>query len=460
MLEGQDRLDKIGELSREQAEIFQERNPKSLEWCRRAVNASMPMGVATNVSTLYPYPLFIEHGEGAYLYDVDGHKLLDYGGGFGAMPFSFSHPKVVEALVEQAKLGTHYGTSTTAVVLWAEHVCSRFGLDWVRFSASGTEATMDAIRLARAYTKRIKVGKVEGAYHGSHVDALVSINQPLGDDAGTDTHPASRPGDESIPMTAVEQIVVIPYNNLEVAEEMLRKEDLACLLIEPILFNVGHISPEGDYLAELRRLCDETGTLLIFDEVKTAATVAWGGAEELYGVKPHIKCFAKTVCGGLAGGAFGDTDGKTFSLIEEFKMMHVGTLSGNPLTAAAGYAALHDVLVPEAYDGFNQHGLELAEGLQEVIEEYDLKAYVTHLGAKGCIVWSDHRLKDFRDYIRNFDGEIAFLAWLYFLNKGLFLAPGHDEQFTFGVAHGGLEAHFFIEVFRDFVEFAREAGVL
>jgi glutamate-1-semialdehyde 2,1-aminomutase len=446
----------IKELVSEQTQHFVDHNPESLRWCRRAVDASMPLGAPTNVSALDPYPLFIDRGAGAYVTDVDGNVRSDYNSGYGALPVGHAHPQIADAVSKQVLKGTHFGTSTENAVLWAEHLCQRFGLDWVRFSASGTEATMDAIRLARTATGCLRVIKCEGAYHGSHADALVSINQPLTEAAGPDEAPNARSGDDSIPQRIVDEtMIVVPFNDLAAAERAISLPDVACMIVEPIMFNVGHIHPQEGYLQGLRTACDRHGVKLIFDEVKTGATIAYGGAEELFGVKPHIKCFAKSICGGLPGGAFGDTDGQMFSLIESMRMMHVGTLAGNPLTAAAGLAALTQVLTPEAYPRLQAHADELASGLSEVIARYHLPAYVTHVAAKGCLVWADHQLRDFRDYQRSFDADIAFLAWLFLLNKGIFLAPGHDEQFTFGVAHTSVEAQHFIEAFTAFAEYTR-----
>ena len=458
-MSSEERSARIAELVAEQAERFGTRNLNSLELCRRAVAASMPLGAATNVSALYPYPLFIAHGHGAYVTDVDGNVYCDYNGGYGALPCGHSHEKIVAAVQAQAAQGTHFGTSTEAVVRWAEHLCQRFGLDWVRFSASGTEATLDSIRLARTATGRRRVIKCEGAYHGSHGDVLISINQPPDEFSGPDENPVARPADDSVPQALVHNVIAVAFNDLEGAQRAIAADDVACMIVEPIMFNVGHVGPLPGYLQGLRDACDAHGVKLIFDEVKTGATVAYAGAEELFGVRPHIKCFAKSICGGLPGGAFGDTDGSMFSLIEEIRMMHVGTLSGNPLTAAAGYTALAEVLTPEVYPRLQAHADLLARGLEEQIARHQLAAYVTHVGAKGCIVWADHQLRDFRDYNRSFDADIAFLAWLYLCNEGIFLAPGHDEQFTFSVAHGDGEAALFVAAFARFADYLAAHGL-
>jgi glutamate-1-semialdehyde 2,1-aminomutase len=451
----------IRRLIEAEAATFTARNKRSAEWCHRAVYSSMPLGAPTNVCMLNPYPLLMKRGKGAHIKDADGHTLIDYNGGYGALPCGHAHPAILKAVRAQISKGTHYGTLTEPVTLLAEHVCQRFSLDWVRFSASGTEATMDAIRLARAHTGRSLVVKCEGAYHGSHVDAMVSINQAADGNEGPDDDPHPRPADESIPQRAVEGVLVVPFNDLGAAQRAISSGDVACMIVEPIMFNIGHVAPAQGYLEGLRQACEESGALLIFDEVKTAPTIAYGGAEELYGVKPHVKCFAKSVFGGFPGGAFGGTDksGETFNVIQDFHMLHVGTFSGNPVSASAGLAALTQVLTEEGMEGLHAHGEHLAHGLRGVIAAHHLPAYVTHVGAKGCLVWSDHELRDFRDYDRSFDGEIAYLAWLRLLNNGIFLPPGHDEQWTHSVAHTEADADAFIAAFDAFADFAVAEGL-
>lgn len=312
---------------------------------------------------------------------------------------------------------------------------------------------MDAIRLARAHTKRTRILKIEGGYHGSHEAALVATNMPLDGSEGPDDAPAPRFFSEGLSPRLADEVTPIPFNNVAVAERELAKGDVACVIVEPILFNVGAIFPAKGYLESLRELCNANGTLLIFDETKTGATVAYGGAEELFGVTPDIKTLGKGIGGGLPVGALGDTDGQLRSLIEDWHVPHLGTFSGNPLTAAAGLAGL-EVLSRESYQGLNDHYLYLKKGLDEVIAEYELPAYVVGCGGKGCIVWAEEpKLVDFRDYRRRFDTRVAFLAWLYLVNRGVFLAPGHDEQWTHSIAHGNAEADLFVSVFD---QFARE----
>jgi glutamate-1-semialdehyde 2,1-aminomutase len=460
----------IADLTRQEFSVFEQRTPRSKAATQNAVEV-MPLGAPTNVCSLYPYPLHIERGQGVTLTDIDGNEYIDFGLGYGSLPFGHANPHVIKAAYEQMQKGTHFGAVTGAVVDYAEHLCHRFGLNWVRFSASGTEATMDAIRLARAKTRRNFVIKFEGAYHGAHADTFISINQDLTPQMGSDEHPVGVITDDSFPASVTENVRIVPFNDLQAVEAALALDDVACLIAEPVMYNVGAIEPGADgarrptreqgaaYLQGLRDLCDRYGALLIFDEVKTGATIAYGGASEYYGVTPHIKTFAKTIAGGFHGGAFGDTDGSTFETIEQSDMFHVGTLSGNPITAAAGLAALH-VLDYPAYDTIEGFGQYLEQGLQRIINEYKLPAYIVRQGAKSCIVWSDVQLSNFRNYSRHFDNDISMLCWAFMVNRGIFFSHGGDEQMTFSVYHKQEHAEKFLDVFEEFAQLLNEQGLV
>lgn len=439
-------------------ELFQRRNPRSYDlFC--ASYDHLPGGVISGVSVLDPFPIAVDRGEGAYVWDVDGHRYVDYNNAFGSTVHGHAHPAVVAAIKRQAEQGTHFGVMTPVAERWANHLCRRYGLSWVRAVASGTEATMDALRLARAFTGRVKIAKIDGGYHGAHPDALVSTCLPLdGSEGPDDDRPAARFFGKGVSPRLLDEVVVLPFNNLDAAERELAAGDVAALIVEPILFNIGAIFPQPDYLEGLREICNHTGTLLIFDETKTAATAAYGGAEELFGVTPDIKTLGKGVGGGLPCGVIGDTSGKLRTLVEEWQAPTLGTFSGNPLTAAAGLAALTEVLTPEAFVGLNLHYHDLSGKLEQVIAEFDLPAYVVGVGAKGCVVWADPaggKLRDHRDYQRRFDMELGYLAWIWLMNRGLFMCPGHDEQWTASVFHGTEEADLFANGIRELAQALR-----
>lgn len=308
---------------------------------------------------------------------------------------------------------------------------------------------MDAIRLARGYSGRVKVAKIEGGYHGSHEVALVSPNLGFDGSEGPDEQPASRPFGQGLPPRVLEEVIVLPFNDLAAAERVLSQGDIAALITEPILFNVGAIFPQPGYLQGLRDLCDRYDSFLIFDETKTAATVAYAGAEDLFGVTPHIKTLGKALGGGLPMAALGGSDPRLYDLIEEDKVPHLGTFCGNPLAAASSLAAL-ELLDHEAYQYLDQHGKLLKSLLDQIIDHYQLPAYVVQAGAKGSMVWAkEPELSDFRDYRRRFHFDLGFLAWLYLKNRGVFLAPGQDEQWTHSIAHSDEDAQLFAAIIEE-----------
>jgi glutamate-1-semialdehyde 2,1-aminomutase len=430
---------------------FLETHAESRRLYERAYQV-MPDGVPSGVCVVDPFPMAVARGDGARVWDIDGNEYVDYHNGFGTSVFGHAHPAITAAIQEQAARGTHFGAMTEAAEQWASTMCQRYGLHWLRFHSSGTEAVADAIRLARAASGKQKVVKVEGCYHGTSEPALVSNSWEHATDALLPGQmPTPAPNSKGLSSGVAEDLVIVPFNDLERVEEALKDGEVGTFLLEPVLFNVGAIFPEPGYLEGLRELCDRYDTLLIFDEVKTGVTVAWGGAEELFGVRPDLKVFGKGIGGGLPVGAVGDCRGDMRQLVEDWEVPLGGTFSGNPLVATAGQVALTEVLVPEAYGQMQAHLERLTAGLKDVISEYQLPAYVIGAGAKGCVVWAgEEHLRDLRDYCVRFDGEVADTLWLYLVNRGLFLAPGQDEQWTHSIAHGDAEADLFISLMRAF----------
>lgn len=430
---------------KEEVEALESKTQRSRDLVTRAVEP-MPRAVPTTVYSLSPYPIAIQRGRGAHLFDLDGNRYVDYAAGFGVSLWGHANPRITERIQKRAADGVHFGALSEEMTLWAEMLRARFSLDWIRISNSGTEATMDAIRLARARTGRDQVAKISGAYHGSHDIALISANypKPEGDEA-------VRLWGKGIPESTIENTHVLSFNDLEGARNALLSREVACLILEPILFNVGAIWPEPGYLEGLRQLCDETETVLIFDETKTGMTVAYGGAETLFGVQPDLKTSGKGIGGGLACGLLGGTESWGYDMIQDGDMVHLGTFPGNPLLAAAGIASL-EVLDRAAYETLENHRLMLHRGMEEIIEEFSLPAYSIGAGAKNCLVWSETELKNYNDYIDNFQGDEALLLWFWMVNRGIWLAQGQDEQTTHTVAHGQKEGELFLENLRSFAK--------
>ena len=426
------------------------RTPKSRVMFERA-RSTMPLGVASSFQAAEPYPVYLARGEGAQVWDVDGTRYVDFHNGFGSMAVGHAHPKVAEAIERAARTGTHFAVTTDATVLLAEELCRRFGLDRVRFTNSGTESTMDAIRVARAATGRDVVVKVEGSYHGHHDAVMFSVAPSLqlvtqADDTGMQP-PASR----GIPRAAAALTTVVPFNNLDAVEDVFsrRAEDIACFILEPVMMNIGIVLPRPGYLEGLRRLCTRYGVVLIFDEVKTGVTIAAGGATERFGVQADLVCLAKSIGGGVPTGAFGGR-AELMDLIGD-GVAQQGTFNGNPLAAAAGLAALTEVLTPDAYLHLGQLGKRLAEGCAAAIRRSGLAAHVVDLGCKGCVSYRAEPLVDYRSFLET-DAQLFEASWVWLLNRGIFMTPGNEEQWTLSVQHEDRHIDRFVEAFGDFCD--------
>ncbi len=294
----------------------------------------------------------MREGKGSRLWDVDGHEYIDYLVGFGCMVQGHAHPAIVSAVQEQVTKGTQFCEPVEDDVVVAEELARRWDLPKWRFVNSGSEATMDAIRMARAQTGRDTILKIFGSYHGHHDYVMVSVFIPL-DDIGARDDYKSVPYGSGIPDCVAEMTVPVPFNDADAMERRIERliaegRAPACVIMEPIMMNLGVILPEPGYLERVRKITRRHGIVLIFDEVKSGLTVAPGGATEHYGVKPDLVTLAKCMAGGLPCGAIGGTD-EAFEVVENDAVWQVGTYNGNPLTMAAARATLFEVLTPDAY---------------------------------------------------------------------------------------------------------------
>jgi len=424
------------------------RTPRSRELFERA-RASMPMGVASSFQAADPYPIYLARGRGAEVWDVDGHGYVDFHNGFGSMAVGHAHPKVVEAIERAARHGTHFATTTETTVAVAEELCRRFRLDRVRFTNSGTEATMDAIRVARGATGRDLICKIEGSYHGHHDAVMFSVTPSLDLLAEEQKSGNQGPASKGIPAAMAAWTLAVPYNDLAAVERLFtrRADELACFIIEPVMMNIGIVLPRPGYLEGLRELCTRHGVVLIFDEVKCGATIAAGGATERFGVQPDLACFAKSITGGVAAGAFGGR-AELMDTIGE-GVAQQGTFNGNPLAAAAGLATLTEVLTPDAYEHFKRIGSRLADGCQRAITENGIPAHVVDLGCKGCVSYRPEPLVDYRSFLET-NADLFDASWAWMVNRGVFLTPGNEEQWTLSVQHDDTHIDRFVEVFSEF----------
>ncbi|HZL54076.1 MAG TPA: aspartate aminotransferase family protein, partial [Solirubrobacteraceae bacterium] len=377
-------------------------------------------------------------GEGPRVRDVDANQYWDFHNGFGSMVQGHAHPAIVEAVRARVALGTHFAAVTEDTIVVAEDLKARFGLPRWRFVNSGSEATMDAIRIARGLTGRDTIVKIFGSYHGHHDAVMVSIGVPY-DNIGDRENLASLPYGAGIPADVVALTIPVPFNDAPAMERRiarLEKEGRkpACVIMEAAMMNLGVVLPEPGYLEEVREITARHGIVLIFDEVKTGLAIAAGGATERFGVKPDMVTLAKTLGGGLPSGAIGGTE-EVMAVVEDGSVYQVGTYNGNPLAMAAARASLEQVLTPEAYRHLDALNDRIVSGCEAVIERYQLPGYAIGAGSKGCVTFSTQKIVDYESFKANQDIPVTELAWLWNMNRGIYMTPGREEEWTLSVTH-------------------------
>ena len=396
----------------------------------------MPMGTASNSRMYDPYPLFIARAEGSRVWDVDGNEYIDHNLSFGALVVGHRHPVVMGAVDAQLSAGTMYGMSHAVESDLAEEICRRYPfLDRARFSNSGTEATLHALRLAKAYTGRPKIVKMEGGYHGLHDAVMISV-KPTDKEWGAPNMPTPVPACAGVNIDEDSNTLVAQFNDLESLENALREhpDQVAAVILEPVMMNVGVLQPKEGYLQGVRDLCSRYGALLIFDEVKTSS-MSYGGAAEYYGIVPDIICLSKSIGGGFPLAAFASTS-KIMQVIETRKMMHAGTYNANPVVVAAGLAALRDVLTPETYPAMRAMSDRLADGYREILNAAGVPGTVTNAGVNGAVTFGvNSSVSNYREWTK-MNTEMWQCFWFGMVNRGVIAQPyWWDEQWTISVAH-------------------------
>jgi glutamate-1-semialdehyde 2,1-aminomutase len=441
--------DRVAALAERQRAIYRERTARSGELFARASRV-MPGGVPSSFQRNDPWPVYLERGEGARVWDVDGSEYVDFHNGFGVMCVGHANPVIAAAVKAQMDGGTHFAAPTDGSIVVAEELRRRWGLPQWRFTNSGTESTMDAIHLARGLTGRDVIVKIEGSYHGHHDAVMVSVKPPP-ELMGDRDRPTAVPYGRGYPAHTSELTRPVPFNDADALAALLEELSgrVAAVILEPAMMNINIVRPVDGYLAAVRELTREHGVQLIFDEVKTGAAIAAGGATELFGVQPDMVCLAKAICGGLPGGAIGMTS-ELAALIESGTVRQVGTFNGNPLVMAAAQAALCEVLTGEAYAQLNRANELVMSGCERVIAEYGLPAHTVGMGSKGCVVFATEPVREYRDYLTKIHHELTNLAWLYHMNNGIFMTPGEDEQWTLSVLHTDADLQRYVEVFELF----------
>ena len=418
----------------EQEKIFVERQPESARMAGLASH-SLAGGVTSSWQITIPQAVWLSHGKGSKIYDVDGNEYVNLHGGYGAALAGHAHPAMVEAVRGQVGLGTHFAQPTRSAVAVGEELTRRFGLPLWRFANSGTEATMDAVHLMRAITGRDLIIKVEGCYHGHHDSVQVSVT-PEAEEVGPADDPAQVPGSAGIPEAIMRLTLVATFNDLGSVKRLLEQHpgQVAGMIIEPVMMNAGIIEPEPGYLQGLKDLLHAHGALLTFDEVKTGLTAGPGGVTQRTGVTPDIICLAKAIGGGVAIAAIGGS-AEVMEHVANADYEMVGTFNGNPLAIAACRAMLTEVATPDAYQRIDQLREQAVAGIEREIARTGLQAHVVAVGAKGCVVFSPEPVRNYRGFL-GIDDRYSHAHWLFQHNGGVFLPPwGKIEQWLISVQH-------------------------
>jgi glutamate-1-semialdehyde 2,1-aminomutase len=382
-------------------------------------------------------PVFMHAGAGAYIEDVDGNRYVDWVMSWGPLLFGHADHDTLEAIVDAAERGTTFGAPTEAEVeLAAEIVEAVPSVEKVRLVSSGTEAAMSTVRLARAFTSRDRILKFSGCYHG-HVDALLAS-------AGSGLATLGIPSTPGVPTRVTEHTIVAPYNDVDATAEAVARygEGLAAIIVEPVAGNMGVVPPERGFLTALRRLCDGSGALLIFDEVISGFRVARGGAQELYGVHPDLTILGKIVGGGLPLAAFGGRADVMDRLSPRGDVYQAGTLSGNPLATAAGLSALRRLRDDDVYRGLEGKAARLEAGIGP-------HGRVQRVGAMATLFMAEEAVRDFDDAQRA-DTERYGALFRHLLARGIYVAPSQFECMFVSLAHGDEEIDRTIEAVGNF----------
>jgi glutamate-1-semialdehyde 2,1-aminomutase len=413
---------------------FEKRTPKSAEAHKKNLKR-IPLGVASNYRAYDPYPIFVQEGKAGRFRDLDGNEYIDHNLCFGAVMAGHCHPAVMKAVEKRLSTGTMFGMPHNMEWELAEEICSRFPIEMCRFGSSGTEATMHSIRLARAATGRDKIIKFEGGYHGLHDSVLVSV-KPHAPEFGDVDNPVSVPGGLGVPKASIANVPIATFNDLNTVERRFKENpgQIAAVILEPIMMNVGMCMPKPGFLEGLREICTKNGALLIFDEVKTGAKLGWGGASEYFNVKPDMICLAKSIGGGLPLAAFG-TSKSVMDLISQHKVFHGGTYNTNPVSMAAGLATFREVLTRENYAHVEKLSHKLAVGYRHTIAKTGLQAYIALAGANGALMLFEKEIVNYRDWT-TVDTDLWRHYWFAMVNRGVMPQPyWWDEQWTISVQH-------------------------
>jgi len=408
---------------------------RSKEYFKRALK-SIPGGVNSPVracKAVKSDPIFFERGEGAYLIDVDGNRYIDYVCSWGPLILGHAHPEVIGSIYFASKKGTSFGAPTWQEVELAELIKNSIpSIEKIRLVNSGTEATMSAIRLARAYTGRKKIIKFEGCYHG-HVDSLLVR-------AGSGLATFGIPATPGVPEELTSHTLSLPFNDFSAVEKAFLEygKEIAAVIVEPIPGNMGVVLPENGFLEFLREITQKYKALLIFDEVITGFRIGPSGAQGKYGINPDLTCLGKIIGGGLPVGAYGGKE-EIMSLVSpEGPVYQAGTLSGNPIAVAAGIATLKELLKPGTYERLEYISEKLEKGIREVLKELKLSYQINRAGSMLTLFFTEKEVKDFQGALTS-DTEKFAIFWQKMLEEGIYLPPSQFEAWFVSLSHGEKE---------------------
>jgi len=418
-------------------EEYIKRTRKSKSLYEEAVK-HLPGGVATPIRTFDPYPFYAARAKGSKIWDVDGNEYIDYNNCYGVIIAGHANPVVEKAVKEQIEKGLIFGLPEEKEALLVKELKRRYPMmDMFRFTNSGSETTMYSLRIARAYTGKDKIVKMEGSYHGSHDYLMISHQPPLGK-MGPAWAPTPFVHSDGIPKDTAKNTLVAPFNDAGALENILRKHEaeVAAVIMEPVIGNCGVLLPEKGYLEDVRTLTRKYNVVLIFDEVKTGLRIAPGGASEYFGVDPDIVCLAKVLGGGMSLGAFGATKDISSEIFPLGGAMHFGTYNGHPVSVAAGLAVLTQVLTDEAYEKLNLLGDRLRKGMRDILERSGIPAKVQGIGSMATILFNElDQITNYREAIRS-DKEFFMKYWMGCVTKGvIMMGPKWSEESVLTTAH-------------------------
>ncbi|BDB99407.1 aspartate aminotransferase family protein [Saccharolobus caldissimus] len=415
----------------------------------REARSVMPYGVSSNYRYWEPYPIYLVKGKGSRVWDVDGNEYIDFNMGFGVLEVGHSHPRIVEEVRRAVEDSTILGFEYEKSVELAKIICNRYNVDMVRFSSTGTEATMHAIRIARAYTKRKKIIKFEGHYHGSHDQLLINVN-PMRLESRVPTSPG-------IPEETLSNTLVADWNDYEGFERLVRVHgnDVAAVIMEPVAMNMGLIPADLDFLKGVFDLARDYGFLVIFDEVKTGGKF-YSGASGYYGLKPDLVTLGKAIAGGLPLSVVaGRRD--VLGVVGPGRVAHGGTFNANPLSVRVAIVTLRDILTEGAFYYMNSLSEELQKGYEDIADDLDIDLIVNRWGVSGTIIPAEIPPKNYKEIVRNTDFKTYSLYFYSMLTQKI-IPMAYQEQWTISIAHTSEDIRNHIEKAYDTFKLIKSRG--